>query len=727
MECVSHHKRHSSTLFRNTHVSLSRLIGKYFFITFCCSVYTHHFLPFPAMRRYNNLVLIFCLFCIFPEVNANVFKKLAASFSDDTKFKLPPERCIVIRLKHIPVSLNKTENGENYLNSEVNDKLELKFTRACDRDIKCVIYYNNGSPSSHLTTDSSDTNVQIRSEHSSLKCIQPTGEFLKFHIFVQESNTFFKNAEMIETNSTLQLRCLGGAYTKNVKLKKNGENLETAYSPFLGFILDRNQHSSKSFYQCEYENEMISFNYPGSAEVDGFQMQTHKFQTLISIYCNANEDFLKDNNTRVIIACPYKEECSQPSTDRKGYIHFPISQIRHPSDLNSFSCVFLKNDEIEAIAFDRNGEHEVTITIFIVLGFGSIGTLLIYLLNLFARWNENKRKVQGKFSDEDLLISKDVRDLEKIAEGHSSKILLTSYKPNGRKVVIKCSKNASQCEKELMILKNLRHVNIIDPLGYVRLDSNGRFFKKRIKNMVLPYYPNTCLEQYIKQFFPVTLIEEKFHGKDKSGKELKITLFDMISIGWQVARALEYLKGKGFTHRDVAMRNVLITDDLICKLTDFERSRKGEIGKRSVARKIYNHFAMKNKTIPTMYPAECEDGAFYYSSDVYCFGLLLLEMFQFTKPIVPGNFSKPMHCPDNIYEIIRDCIKVDREHRINIVKCESQLETALKEIDDTKLLNLKTKLIKEGSKNIWTEWEETKPNNVDPYKELDSSLFSPIM
>ncbi|ULT81255.1 hypothetical protein L3Y34_011257 [Caenorhabditis briggsae] len=368
-----------------------------------------------------------------------------------------------------------------------------------------------------------------------------------------------------------------------------------------------------------------------------------------------------------------------------------------------------------------------TLTIFIVLGFGAIGTLLIYLLNLFARWNEKKRKVQGKFSDEDLLISKDVRDLEKIAEGHSSKILLTSYKPNGRKVVIKCSKNASQCEKELMILKNLRHVNIIDPLGYVRLDSNGRFFKKRIKNMVLPYYPNTCLEQYIKQFFPVTLIEEKFHGKDKSGKELKITLFDMISIGWQVARALEYLKGKGFTHRDVAMRNVLITDNLICKLTDFERSRKGEIGKRSVARKIYNHFAMKNKTIPTMYPAECEDGAFYYSSDVYCFGLLLLEMFQFTKPIVPGNFSKPMHCPDNIYEIIRDCIKVDREHRINIVKCESQLENALKEIDDTKLLNLKTKLIKEGSKNIWTEWEETKPNNADPYKELDSSLFSPIM
>lgn len=70
------------------------------------------------------------------------------------------------------------------------------------------------------------------------------------------------------------------------------------------------------------------------------------------------------------------------------------------------------------------------------------------------------------------------------------------------------------------------------------------------------------------------------------------------------------------THRDVAMRNVLISNNKVCKITDFERAKKGETTRKiSIEKKIKEILkAHMSKDIPKEYPNECLKGVYYYYS-----------------------------------------------------------------------------------------------------------------
>jgi serine/threonine protein kinase len=44
---------------------------------------------------------------------------------------------------------------------------------------------------------------------------------------------------------------------------------------------------------------------------------------------------------------------------------------------------------------------------------------------------------------------------------------------------------------------------------------------------------------------------------------------DLLFIGYQIAKGMEYLAKKRFLHRDLAARNVLIAENFECKISDF--------------------------------------------------------------------------------------------------------------------------------------------------------------
>uniref|UniRef100_A0A1I7U0Z2 Protein kinase domain-containing protein n=1 Tax=Caenorhabditis tropicalis TaxID=1561998 RepID=A0A1I7U0Z2_9PELO len=199
--------------------------------------------------------------------------------------------------------------------------------------------------------------------------------------------------------------------------------------------------------------------------------------------------------------------------------------------------------------------------------------------------------------------------------------------------------------------------------------------------------------------------------EDDSDHTLTISLFDLISFGWQIARALQYLKECGITHRDVAMRNVLVTNALYCKLIDFERAEKGESQDGNFGTDLFNFFTVKLRNrsrnyIPSMYPEECKKGAYYYETEVYCFGLLLLEMFSFMKPIEPNkrlNPEQPHYCPRPIYDIILECLKANRQQRMSINDCVVRLSMLAESNDKKKYLDLNEGLTKEGERNFIQE------------------------
>ncbi|EFO89862.1 hypothetical protein CRE_07405 [Caenorhabditis remanei] len=600
-----------------------------------------------------------------------------------------------------------------------NEQLQLLFHKSCDRNIKCVLY-KNGRPSTSLTTDSRDIRTLIQTNHDFLSCVRSSNEVFSFRIFVQDGNKFFKKASFVNYNSTVfQLQCIGGFYTNSVKLKANERLVDLSYDPLHGFFLNKKEYPDKQFYQCEFQDERVSFDYSDLTTVNGrFRMDVQLYSTTMSINCIIENPSELENVT-VILGCNNQSNCRKlvfREISETKAIFGTFVNVDRSSNPHDYYCVFLKNEEIEAMAFYQKENLPVTECVLGLLGFGMTGVILVWIINRIGQLNNNKNRSptskykhnKSKYSDTDFLLS----EKKLLIGGNSSKIYIAKHIPSEKNIVIKYSKNKMQCRKEFEILKNMCHANIVKPYGYTKLITKNGCFKKPAEHLLLPYYQNTCLEQYIKQFYPVSRAGDTFHSNDESKKEL--TLFDMVSIGWQVARALKYLREQNITHRDVAMRNVLITDHLICKLTDFERAEKGETKKVSVATKLYRFFTIQTGDVPKMYPIECDGGAYYYSSEIYCFGLLLLEMFQFTKPMEPQKKwppHQPQNCPNVIYEIIADCLKVERKRRISIKECEAKLEMIAKFMNENvtpmlssfvssfnlqKLKDIKTELIKEG-------------------------------
>ena len=61
--------------------------------------------------------------------------------------------------------------------------------------------------------------------------------------------------------------------------------------------------------------------------------------------------------------------------------------------------------------------------------------------------------------------------------------------------------------------------------------------------------------------------EEQIEGS------LPISLREMLSYAWQVARGMQFLSDRRCVHRDLAARNVLVAKDGVVKIADFGLAR----------------------------------------------------------------------------------------------------------------------------------------------------------
>uniref|UniRef100_A0A5S6QVB4 receptor protein-tyrosine kinase n=1 Tax=Trichuris muris TaxID=70415 RepID=A0A5S6QVB4_TRIMR len=168
-----------------------------------------------------------------------------------------------------------------------------------------------------------------------------------------------------------------------------------------------------------------------------------------------------------------------------------------------------------------------------------------------------------------------------------------------------------------------------------------------------------------------------------------LCLKDLVSFAWQICVGLEYLSQKGYVHRDVAARNVLVDRDKRMKIGDF-----------GLCRYVYSDMVYMGKggRLPVKWMAleaikNCE---FTSKSDVWSFGVLLFEIITLGGSPYPGvqpmdmeklledghRMEQPVNCPNDMYSIMLHCWQNDPSKRPDFTDIRERLRDMLEKITE---------------------------------------------
>ena len=215
--------------------------------------------------------------------------------------------------------------------------------------------------------------------------------------------------------------------------------------------------------------------------------------------------------------------------------------------------------------------------------------------------------------------------------------------------------DAKRLRKEMEILKQISHPNLIELFAVC---TKGE-----------PIYIITELTKHGNLF-------TYLRGDGRS-----IELPQLLNMMIQVATGMAYLGEKNYIHQDLSARNIMLAEDLVCKVADFGSVQATSGG-------IYEvHPGIK---LPIKWTAleVILYSYFTIKSNVWSFGIVMYELVthgrlpysgmsnnQVVEALKTGyRMTCPPSCPEHLYEIMTECWREEAASRPTFEELQCRLE-----------------------------------------------------